>query len=376
MALRVLTPGNLAHCSDCAAEVPPGAPACSRCNEGFAGEVEALLCERCRFFAPRNATECVNCGVRFGGATDAIEEQFLAHLKEQAPVPPTSSPGQQTIVITDPVQGEALLSKLNEPVRRLLAGPRRRLEAMDSLVARARKRISVLESSQHPIETREREELKRQVGELLGEREDLLKIEQGIQEMARVYRGIVQMQEQQLRDRESALDTRVEELRTQLERWEKERRDVEEREHEVGRREVEFRLILEHLRKRDMDIAEKEGQLQQKIRDVENTDIELKRRLSAIAAGSMDIRIEAKDQAVSEMKVRLSDLEEQVERLMDERNRLTLELSASDARKDEVKQVLKILDELLGKLPREELHRFARSNLYSLYEKVLQRYGV
>ncbi len=77
------------------------------CNEGFAGEVEALLCERCRFFAPRNATECVNCGVRFGGATDAIEEQFLAHLKEQAPVPPTSSPGQQTIVITDPVQGEA-----------------------------------------------------------------------------------------------------------------------------------------------------------------------------------------------------------------------------------------------------------------------------
>lgn len=375
MALRILTPGNLAYCSDCTADVPPGAPSCPKCGEGFSGEVEALVCERCRFFAPRNASECVNCGARFPEAAQAIEEQFLAHLKEQAPIAP-STPAGSTIVITDAVQGEALLAELNEPVQRLLAGPRRRLEAMDSLVARARKRISALEASQHPTEARERDELKRQVEELLGEREDLLKIEQGIQEMARVYRGAIQAQEQQLHEREGALSMRVDELRSQLERWERERHEVEEREHEVKRREDEFRLILEHLRKREMDMAAKEERLLRKIQDVEQRETELKRRLAGIVTGSTEITIEARDQSFSEMKVRVSDLEEQVERLMEERNRLTLDLSASEARKEEVRQVLKALDELLGKLSDEEVRRFARSNLFSVYEKVLDRYGV
>ena len=379
MALRALTPGNLAYCSDCAAEVPPGAPTCPSCRETFVGEVEALRCSRCTFLAPQNATECVNCGAKFTPPMDAIEEQFLAQLKEQRPEPPPSAAApapSQTIVITDPVQGEALLAKLNEPVQRLLAGPKRRLEAMDALVARARKRIRVLESSQNPIEAREREELKRQVEELLGEREDIVKIEQGIHEMARVYWGIVEMQEQQLRERETAFNGRLEELRRELERREEERKRVEEREHDVDRREDEFRLILDHLHRREREVLEREDQLRRKIQEIDDREAEVRKRVAALSAGSTQITIEAADQTASEMQVRITDLEEQSERLMDERNRLTLQLTASDARKEEVRQILRVLDELLAKLPDEEVRRFARSNLFSVYEKVLDRYGV
>lgn len=43
---------------------------------------------------------------------------------------------------------------------------------------------------------------------------------------------------------------------------------------------------------------------------------------------------------------------------------------------EEVKKLLKVLDELLGKLPKEVIDKFVKSEEYNLYEKVLERYGV
>lgn len=43
---------------------------------------------------------------------------------------------------------------------------------------------------------------------------------------------------------------------------------------------------------------------------------------------------------------------------------------------EDVKRLLKILDELLGKLPKEIVEEFASSEAYELYEKVLKRYGI
>jgi len=42
----------------------------------------------------------------------------------------------------------------------------------------------------------------------------------------------------------------------------------------------------------------------------------------------------------------------------------------------EIKAVLRIMDELLGKLPQEEIERFSKSHDYELYYMVLERYGL
>lgn len=42
----------------------------------------------------------------------------------------------------------------------------------------------------------------------------------------------------------------------------------------------------------------------------------------------------------------------------------------------DVRRVLQIMDDLLAKLPEEELERFARSEAAKLYEKVMKKYGI
>src|SRR5207247_2974816 len=85
---------------------------------------------------------------------------------------------------------EESLWKLAEPFDRMLERRKRRLEQMDALIGRARGRIKGLESSTNPLEIRERDELKRQIEELLLEKEDILKIEEGIASLSDAYRDI------------------------------------------------------------------------------------------------------------------------------------------------------------------------------------------
>jgi hypothetical protein len=42
----------------------------------------------------------------------------------------------------------------------------------------------------------------------------------------------------------------------------------------------------------------------------------------------------------------------------------------------EVKEVLKVVDELLGKLPEDVIEKFSKTSDYELYCMVLDRYGV
>ena len=354
MALRAVTPGRVAYCSDCSTEVPPGAPTCPKCRRPFLGEVEALLCTRCSFFAPRSARECVNCGAKLLGVSD---EPTRAGVREKLPEP------------------ARLWSAGSDPVQRVPPAPTRRLDAMDAVLARARNRTHVLESSESPIEAREREELRRHIEELLREREDVLKAGRSAPLGPPPVSGN-EPRSEPLRDRGTGSGTRVEDLERELELGERERRQVELREHEVDRREDEFRRILENLRQREVEVEVEQDRLRRIITRVGQREAELRQRLAAIGPGLTQITIEEPDQAVSEMRVRIADLEEQSERLIDERNRLAARLTESDAHKEEIRDVLRVIDELLGKLPDAHIRAFARSTMFSAYERVLDRYGV
>ena len=42
----------------------------------------------------------------------------------------------------------------------------------------------------------------------------------------------------------------------------------------------------------------------------------------------------------------------------------------------ELKRTLKTLDDLLAKLPKEEIERFSKTKDFEIYKRVLKRYGV
>jgi hypothetical protein len=66
-------------------------------------------------------------------------------------------------------------------------------------------------------------------------------------------------------------------------------------------------------------------------------------------------------------------LEEQMERLMAERNDLIEQQKELLRLKDDLKVVMKDVDELLGDLPVDKIQTFAKSKQFALYEKILER---
>jgi len=64
-------------------------------------------------------------------------------------------------------------------------------------------------------------------------------------------------------------------------------------------------------------------------------------------------------------------LEESMERMVEEKNKLVEQQKDLLALKDELKVVMKDVDELLGDLPADKIEGFAKSKKFALYEKIL-----
>src|SRR2546427_11053076 len=139
---------------------------------------------------------------------------------------------------------EESLWKLAEPFDRMLERRKQRLEQMEALIERAQARIKALEGSEDPDQLREREELKRQIETLLLEKEDILKLEEGLADMETTYRNILRMQKEELKARGASLRGGFSAVRHELESRKKGFGKLKEMEAGVVRREDEFRTVM------------------------------------------------------------------------------------------------------------------------------------
>ncbi|MBU2565205.1 MAG: hypothetical protein KJ655_02995 [Candidatus Thermoplasmatota archaeon] len=126
---------------------------------------------------------------------------------------------------------------------------------------------------------------------------------------------------------------------------------LKEKLEELGRRKIEIEqtMILESHTKKDIELIRKEEILNKKEKEID-----------AIIRGYQLEREDELNKRERELITKEKELGGRVEEKIDE----------------EVKKLLKVLDELLGKLPKEIIDKFVKSEEYKLYEKVLERYGV
>ena len=414
MAQRALTPSNAAYCSECGADTKLDAAQCSRCDQPFEGTIQAVFCPICNSINPAEATECRNCKAKFpepgsigttaplapGGGTP--EEEYLRRIlqlsREKAKVRDAEPPSNADLPEgSEPAsflesggregEMEESLWKLAEPFDRMLVRRKRRLEQMDSLIDRARGRIKGLEASQNPLEIRERDELKRQIEELLLEKEDILRLEEGLATMENTYRNILRLQQDELRARETSLRSRIDAFRRELESREKAFGQLKERESDIVRREDEFRRVTNRAHERQREIEKREELLREKAHllderhhalteaevDLERKRWEAEQRASGprpVPRGEATIAVRS-DNDLAELKGRMVQLEESMERLVEEKNKLVEQQKDLLALKDELKVVMKDVDELLGDLPADKIEGFAKSKKFALYEKIL-----
>ncbi len=413
MALRALTPGKAAYCSDCGASTLPDAERCEKCGAGFEGFMDAVLCPICNSVNPAAAKECKKCSAKFPEIqlVDATpkppegspEEEYLRNIlrlsREKAkarlsqPSPPSGPSEGEPASMTEgePDQGdlEAHLWRLSEPFEKMLDRRKQRLEQMDTLIERARARIKTLESSTNEIEVREREELKRQIEELLLEKEDILKIEEGLVDMENTYRNILRMQQDELKSKETALRARIEAFRMELEKRERTFGQMRERESDITRREDEFRMLMNRLHDREREMDKREELLRDKARLLDErhhalsgAEVDLERRRWALEQkaasvgdvgkpGETMITVGPAVQEMTELKTRMNQLEEQIEKIQAEKAELASAQRSLLEFRDTIKTVMKDLDELLGELPEEKIRRFAKSDRFSMYNKIM-----
>ncbi len=415
MALRALTPGKAAYCSDCGASTLPDAERCGSCGALFEGFMDAVLCPICNSVNPAETKECKKCSAKFPevrtvdlGARppeSAQEEEYLRNIlrlsREKAkarvapaapsPVPPPSS--GEPVSLTEGDRGEGdldtYLFRLAEPFEKMIDRRKERLAQMDALIERARTRIKALEASTNEIEVREREELKRQIEELLLEKEDILKIEEGLVEMENTYRNILRMQQDELKAKETSLRARIEAFRMELEKRERTYGQIRERESDIVRREDEFRVLMNRLHERERELEKRDELLRDKARllderhhTLSEAEVDLERRRWALEQRASTAAPEGKStettitvgpaaQEMTDLKTRMTQMEEQMEKLQVEKAELASEQKALQEFRDTIKTVMKDLDELLGELPDEKIRRFAKSNRFAAYEKVM-----
>jgi chromosome segregation ATPase len=81
-----------------------------------------------------------------------------------------------------------------------------------------------------------------------------------------------------------------------------------------------------------------------------------------------ELEITTRENEVKELKGLLMEKDREIEKLKGSAKDSSLE--------DDTKRILKILDDLLEKLPEEVVDRFAKSDDYLLYEKVLDLYKI
>ncbi len=409
MAQRALTPGNAAYCSECGAETLPDAKSCARCGEPFEGSMQAVLCPICNSINPAAATECLNCNAKFPEAgldetpapagPESPEEEYLRRIlqlsREKARRRSANGTGPGTepapFLESDRAEGEVeeSLWKLAEPFDRMLERRKRRLEQMEALIERAQGRIKALESSADPAEVQEREELKRQIETLLLEKEDILKLEEGLVDMETTYRNILRMQKEELKARETSLRGRISAFRHELESREKAFGQLKERESDFVRREDEFRTVMNRVHEREREIEKREELMRDKARLLDEryhalteSEVDLERRRWELEQ-KIGVRPPSKeeptpvtfksDQELGALQSRMVQLEEQMERLAEERNQLMEQQKELLNLKGDLKVVMKDIDELLGDLPKDKIRKFAKSEKFALYEKLLEQ---
>src|SRR5437867_608992 len=320
MAQRALTPGKAAYCSECGAETLPDAASCARCGEPFEGSIQAVLCPICNSINPASAVECMNCNAKFPepGFSDA-----------PAPASP-ESPEEEYL--------RRILQLSREKARRRgAAGPTSGAEP-----------ASLFEAD-------------RAEGEL----------EESLWKLAEPFDRMLERRKQRLEQMEALIERAQARIKT-LEGSE----DPEHvREREDLKRQIETLLQeKEDILKLEEGLVDMETTYRNILRMQKD---ELKARESSLRGRISAFRheLESREKAFGQLKERESDVVRREDEFRTVMNRVHEREQQKELLnlKGELKVVMKDIDELLGDLPKDKIRKFAKSEKFALYEKLLEQ---
>ncbi len=400
---RLRTKNGNSYCSNCNSEVEGVAIECPKCGLTFDHDRDAILCPSCNVPNLPGSISCLKCGKLLdNSASDKPAVKEPPNEVKNPLSPPVQLPAEEDAPnavdreieeqdIEEAKRRTQSLWELSEPFEKVIRSRRRRLAKINYLLERTKEKLEELEESHSPSDEGEKDKLRRQIGEIMGEKEEIVNIEEGIAEMERIYRNLLALQETELKKKQEALQNRLEHFEERIEEWNKERNGLKTREQDLKTRETEILRKISEIERRELDITKREKELKEKMRELKKEELDtMKTKIARDPSAAsrkgwadegdgtqakvvpVDSNTPTKDE--EEINRKMAELEEEIKKTAEEREKLKAANKEVSKVRNDVKKILKILDDLLEKLPEQEIKRFADSEDFKLYEKVLDNF--
>lgn len=302
-----------------------------------------FICSSCSAQVDEKAEECPECGEILDGVVEE-ESVFTFRIEEE-----TEDETVQVVRVFKMLSGSSLtdlsyvdgirkdLDELNAPTR---------LKNILTIIHFYSSRYLELNSKIDEVLARMRKEKKEEMlndldvlDELEHERRYVL---DRLNEINGSFAGFLEEYGKVLKKKETMLRTRLDEFQK-----------------EVERRKVQAKMLVEkekELLEREHRLREREKALERELAHIEETSKKLE---------SDEITKEEWLEQQRRIQEKLYQIRQEV-----------IKKAAESEKEKLTKKVLKILDDLLGKLPDEVIEEFARSENFDLYKKVMEMYGL
>jgi chromosome segregation ATPase/ribosomal protein L40E len=339
-----------------------------------------------------------------------LEEDALQDLRESAEEREEFEKREQSIL------------QLAEPLRKALAVRKDTLEKAEDKLNKLQADLEGLGDGNVKA-MKKRFEVEKRIAEITTEKDEIRSLEENIENMDSIYRHLLETHKTELIEKEKELNSRLDAFKKEMDRREKEKDRLKSREEFLKQKEEEMERRIRSLKNREASLYKTEEKMKSEIEALlkERSEIEeLKepakqlvvargkwlvdeKELMTIIRKSKKVREEwAREQKEIQRAYESGESEEQVlresedrfrikerelgERIKDLENKL-IEAKKQDEiiKKEEValvadeellKKVLKVLDDLLGNLPDDEIEKFVKTNEFKLYEQLMDGLGL
>jgi RNA polymerase subunit RPABC4/transcription elongation factor Spt4 len=404
LAKKGVTRNGEAYCLQCKSSVDPTIERCPSCDSVFEEEeIRTFFCPRCQNLLSLGTPTCPECGMKFR-VKSIKHSDSIVDLDEHPP--PEEVPAETLADTSEDEQasrGGDLSSEQLGQLQSLVGGITRVAEARSRLLARMaehaddeRDRLASLAGADEGdaglgvVEAEivtlsdDMAAIMQLYSDMLSLADDVSSVSEslGLSEEAR-RKGLAAKAQRIKTDEsgvgEEVLRAREEQLARREEMVDRKIKGYALKKREFDDREAELEARLERMKREQALLDEAKGGMassaSESVRANEKAELEreVARRLARMESsltGDQTPPGEVQDVGVDDM---LSSFESHVRKTVEQREETDLRVKELVEGEDEVRRLLRALDQLLGQLPESVIQKFTQSEDYRLYEAVLDR---
>lgn len=421
-----------AYCLSCHQMVDREATKCQGCLSELTTEVKAFPCPKCRTVIALGVSECPTCGLRFKVKTIRPKEtpeddQFLVKLIEwgkdgadkgpeqassTAAQAPSAVPSEQRPAQTSAPKREGAditkLALLKDSIKDLMANRSQMLERMEKRIEDEKARLAKIAVMDE--DASDASQIEAEIVSLADEMADITMLQAHMESLSDEVSSLLDSVDISDAAKQRGLAARA--LKKKLEAKEKEVEELRSKEEQLVKREemVDRKIHAYAQKKKELD--DREAELHSKLSELEGERSKLQDlHTEAVGAGTEMERERAREQWKEEQKglmkrllgmkisitshrlgkdaaeadmrnlevdldATIGQLEEQIGALIGEKVDLQAKIQEASVVDEDLRKLLKVLDQMLGQLPEDAIERFSKSDDFTLYERILDKFKI